>query len=87
MAIISKFIITQNPATVTGTSYILEHGTLLVSETATPSVLPSSYILGDTDVDTENVYYDSLQILPDTTVTVGVDGILYGAPDEQVVVT
>ena len=87
MSVISKFILTKNPATVTDTSYILEHGTLLVSETSTPSLLPSSYILGDMDVDTENVYYDSLQIISDSVVTVGVDGILYGTPNEQVIVT
>jgi len=76
--IINKFVISPNDEEVTGTTYILEHGTLMIAETATPTMAfePNSYIAANKTIESEDIFYGSLEIVPDITVTV--NGILHG---------
>jgi hypothetical protein len=78
--IINKFVISPNDEEVTGTVIILEHGTLMIAETATPIMAfgPNSYIAANKTIESESedIFYGSLEIVPDINVTV--NGILHG---------
>jgi hypothetical protein len=75
--IINKFVISPNNEEVTGTTYILEHGTLMIAETATPTMVgPNSYIAANKTIESEDIFYGSLEIIPDINITV--NGILHG---------
>jgi hypothetical protein len=49
----------------------------MIAETATPTMVgPNSYIAANKTIESEDIFYGSLEIIPDINVTV--NGILHG---------